>query len=297
MYKNRSPRYLSLITSSETNAFSTRLSTYLIAVLRSRLYWGILLFAIMPILLEFIDMNVVIGMLVYFSLLWFFVFRPLVKTTQPGRSLIADIIAYIFTAVIGTMFALFVENFWVSNGATPFLQTNNATIAIPSYIVFVGCTEEFSKQIIVLLAVAFVRIRHIHVKPVEFMILGISSGLGFSAVENISYVQKGLMNEVIHHTVGSGVVTALSRALYTPFLHAVFAGIASYGLGLAASRGGAAWLVALSMWLIAACFHGFYDATIGTHVIWALIAVAVAYFLFLVLLLSGIRKENSMVKQ
>ncbi|GMA64882.1 PrsW family intramembrane metalloprotease [Alicyclobacillus fastidiosus] len=292
MDENRFTEDFSQLSSSGRKPLPSKTGAYLLAILKSRLYWGILLFAIIPILLETLGINIVFGMLVYFSLFWFFVFRPLVKTSQPGRSLIADIVAYVFTAVIGTMFALFVENFWVSNGAAPFLQSNSPPIAIPSYIVFVGTTEEFSKQIIILLAIAFVRIRRIHVKPVEFMIMGISSGLGFSAIENISYVQKGIMNEVVHHTVGTGVVTALSRALYTPFLHAIFAGIASYGLGLAASRGGKTWWGALGMWLIAACFHGFYDATIDTHVGWALIAVALCYFLFLALLLSGMRSHN-----
>lgn len=271
-----------------------RIEAYLFAVLKSRLYWGILLFAIVPILLEALGVNVVFGMLIYFSLFWFFVFRPLVITTEPGRVLLADIFAYLFTAVVGTTFALYIENFWVSNGAAPLLQARSPSIAIPSFILFVGMTEEFAKQIITLLAVVAARHRGTNARPVEFMILGISSGLGFSAIENISYVQKGIMNEVVHHVAGTGVVTALSRALYTPFLHAVFAGVAAYGLGMAAQRGrgGKVWFVALGMWLIAACLHGIYDATIGTHFTWAVIDVALGYYIFLTLLLSNRRGSH-----
>lgn len=257
----------------------------LLRVLRSRFYWGILLFAVVPILLEAIGINVVTGMLVYFSLFWFFIFRSLVKTTSLRRSIVADIFAYIFTAVIGTAVAFYVESFWASMGAGPLLQSYIPSVTIPTFIVVVGLTEEFAKQIVVLVAVVFVRIRHIRVSAVEFMIMGISSGLGFSAIENVSYVQKGLMNEVVHHTVGTGLVTALSRALYTPFLHAVFTGLAAYGLGLAAEKGREAWWVALAMWLLAACLHGFYDATVGVNVVWALADVAIAYFIFLALLL------------
>ena len=259
--------------------------SHLLLVLRSRFYWGILLFAIVPILLETIGVNVVSGMLVYFSLFWFFIFRSLVKTTPLRRSIFADIFAYIFTAVIGTAVAFYVENFWVSLGAGPLLQSSIPTVAVPAFVVVVGLTEEFAKQIVVLVAVLFVRIRHLRIKPFEFMMMGISSGLGFSAVENVSYVQKGLINEVVHHTVGIGLVTALSRALYTPFLHAIFAGIAAYGLGLAAEKGRETWWVALAMWLLAACFHGFYDGTVGINVIWALVDVAIAYFIFLAFLL------------
>lgn len=292
MEEDRLTEDVSSLPNLETNQVPLNMRRYWLSIIKSRLYWGILLFAIVPILLETAGVNVVLGMLVYFSLFWFFIFRSLVKTTAPGRSLVADIFAYIFTAVIGTIFAIYVENVWVSNGAGLFLKSTIPFVTIPSFIMVVGITEEFAKQIIVLLAVVFVRIRGIRVKPVEFMIMGISSGLGFSAVENISYVQKGLMNEVVHHVTGAGVVTALSRALYTPFLHAIFAGIAAYGLGIAAKQGGRAWWGALGMWLIAACFHGFYDSTIDIHVTWALIDVAIAYFLFLTLLLSGIRHAN-----
>lgn len=289
MDETRFKNDLSRLPTAALKPFPPRIGAYLLAVLKSRLYWGILLFAIVPILLETISVNVVFGMLVYFSLFWFFMFRPLVKTSEPGRSLVADIVAYTFTALIGTLFALYVESFWVANGTAPLLRSHVPSIAIPSFIVFIGITEEFAKQIIVLLGVAFVHIRGMRVRPVEFMIMGISSGLGFSALENISYVQKGIMNEVVHHLAGAGVVTALSRALYAPFLHAIFAGVAAYGLGLAAQRGGTAWWAALGLWLLAACFHGFYDATIGTHVIWALVDVALCYFLFLAMLLSGMR--------
>jgi RsiW-degrading membrane proteinase PrsW (M82 family) len=293
MDETRFTEDLSRLPMPEPKPFPSRIGAYLLAILKSRLYWGILLFAIVPILLETFGVNVVFGMLVYFSLFWFFVFRPMVKTSEPGRSLAADIVAYVFTAVIGTLFAFYVESFWVANGAGPLLQSRSPSIAIPSFIVFVGITEEFAKQIIVLLGVAFVRVRGMRVRPVEFMIMGISSGLGFSALENISYVQKGIMNEVVHHMVGAGVVTALSRALYTPFLHTIFAGVAAYGLGLAAQRGGKAWWAALGLWLFSSCCHGFYDATIGTHVVWALVDVALCYFLFLALLLEGMRGRRT----
>jgi RsiW-degrading membrane proteinase PrsW (M82 family) len=266
-------------------------ASHLFHVFLSRSYWGILLLAIVPILLETIGVNVVSGMLVYFSLFWFFIFRSIVKTTPLRRSIMADILAYGFTAVLGTAVAFYAESFWVSIGAGPLLQSSFPSVTVPAFVVVVGLSEEFAKQIIVVAAVVFVRMRHLRVKPFEFMMMGISSGLGFSAVENVSYVQRGLINEVVHHTVGVGLVTALSRALYTPFLHAVFAGIAAYGLGLAAEKGRNAWWVALATWLLAACFHGFYDATVGIHVTWALVDVAIAYFVFLTFLLH--EKENS----
>jgi RsiW-degrading membrane proteinase PrsW (M82 family) len=262
---------------------------YLFAIARSRLYWGVLLFAIVPMLIEATRLNVVFGMLIYFSLFWFFVFRPLVAMRDSRRSITADIIAYVFTAIVGTSFAIFVESFWIANGVGRFLQTDDLSVSVPSFILFVGITEELAKQLVIVISIIFVRVHKYTVKPVEFMIMGISSGLGFSAVENISYVQKGLMDEVVHRMVGEGLVTALSRALYTPFLHGVWAGIAAFGLGMAAQRGRKYWWLAVLLLLVAASFHGSYDATVGTHSFAALLIVAVSYFLLLTLLLNGLR--------
>jgi RsiW-degrading membrane proteinase PrsW (M82 family) len=220
------------------------------------------------------------------------VFRSLVTTSTPGWSFLVDIIAYIFTCVIGTSFAVFVESFWVQIGVGPLLKSTTLNIAVPSLIAFVGFTEEIAKQIVVYLGAAFVRKRRICVRASEFMIMGVSSGLGFSAIENISYVQKGIMNEVVHSVVGEGVVIALSRALYTPFLHGMWAGIAAFGLGIVTERGARFWWSIPLFLMFSAIGHGFYDAVISTHVFWALLDVAISYFLFLVLLLNGIRLKQ-----
>lgn len=266
------------------------------AIIKSPMYWGILLFAIAPILIEATRLNMVVGMLIYFSLFWFFLFRPLVATSTPRRSWLVDILAYVFTATIGVMFAYNVEGLWVSFGAESMLASHNLALAVPTFVVVVGVTEEFAKQIFILIALLIVRVRRLATSPLEFMIMGVSSGLGFSAVENISYVHRGLMNEVVHHVVGAGLVTALSRALYTPFLHGVWAGIAAFGFGLVAQRGISYLWAALALLAFSAIGHGFYDATISSDVLWALIDVAVSYLLFLLLLVSGLRRRQAYVE-
>jgi hypothetical protein len=50
------------------------LVVYLAHIAQSRLFWGLLLYATVPILLGDFHMNVVDGMMVYFSLFWFFIF-------------------------------------------------------------------------------------------------------------------------------------------------------------------------------------------------------------------------------
>lgn len=266
---------------------------YIATIAASRLYLGLLVLAIAPILLLALHVNIVVGMMVYFSLFWFFVFQPLLANQIRLRPLIVDIGAYIFTGLIGTSLAMLVESFWYRHGARGFLNAPQLLISIPAYVLCVGITEEVAKQLVVLIVILWQRVRKKVWSPLSYMMLGVSCGLGFSAVENISYVERGLAFEVMRHAFGLGTFTALTRALYTPFLHAVWAGIAAWGLGQVAADGVARWRLGVGLLILVAVFHGIYDATISRHPGVAILDVAVSYLLFLALLLSGRRPRHA----
>lgn len=267
---------------------------YVWTIARSRLFLGLLVFAIVPIMLENFRLDVIDGMMVYFSLFWFFIFQPLMAPQIGFRSLVADITAYVFTGFIGVGIALVVETFWVKHGAGPFINSRLLLFSVPANVAFIGMTEEFSKQIIVLVFVLSHRLRKNSWKPVTYMMLGISSGLGFSAMENIAYVQRGIMAETLGRNLyGLGAITALTRALYTPFLHAIWAGIVAYAVGWAFSHSRIKWKWAIGALVLAAGFHGVYDATIAFHQGLAIGDVAVSFLLFLSLLLNGKRRINA----
>ncbi|MCL4493770.1 MAG: PrsW family intramembrane metalloprotease [Firmicutes bacterium] len=263
---------------------------YVLTILKSRLFWGLFVFATAPILLGDAHLNIVDGMMVYFSLFWFFIFQPLIASQFHIRSILLDIVAYIFTGTVGVLFALVVESFWISHGANLLLNSHILAISAIGYILFIGLTEEFAKQIIIVLIFLFNRAKKKVWSPLSYMMIGISSGLGFSAVENISYVQHGITFDVLYHSVGLGTITALTRALYTPFLHAIWAGIVAYGLGVVAQHGYRDWHLAVGAYLVAAVFHGFYDASL-THGDLSIIDVALSYLVFLTLLLNNHRRR------
>lgn len=262
---------------------------YLASIVKSRLYLGLLLFAITPILLLDIHVNIVVGMMVYFSLFWFFIFQPLLSAQIRLRPLFADISAYVFTGLVGTTFAMIVESFWYAHGGAGLLNSRFFSVAMPADVVFVGVTEEFAKQIVVLIVLFYHKARNISWSPLTYMMLGVSSGLGFSAIENISYVERGLAFEVMRHAFGLGTITALSRALYTPFLHAIWAGTVAFGFGLVAQRGYRNWRLGFGLLALAALFHGVYDAAVSLHPVLAIADVAISYLTFLGLLLNSRR--------
>lgn len=268
------------------------LISYVVTIASSRLYWGLLLFAIAPMLLLGLHINVVVGMMIYFSLFWFFVFQPLVAAHIQLRPLFTDMGAYLFTGIVGTTFAIIVEGFWFRHGGAVLMRSPVLAVTIPAYVSFVGVTEEFAKQMVVLIVLFWQRSRGRAWPPLTYMMVGVSSGLGFSAVENISYVQRGISFEVLRHAFGYGTTTALTRALYTPFLHAIWAGAAAYCLGVVARRGFRDWWIGLGGIGMAAVFHGIYDASVGIDPSLAIADVAVSYLVFLALLLNDRRLQS-----
>lgn len=87
-------------------------------------------------------------------------------------------------------------------------------------------------------------------------------------------------------------MTALSRALYTPFLHAIWAGILAYALGVVAKRGYRDWALALGALILAATLHGVYDASLKSHGGLSILDVALSYLVFLGVLLNHRRGQE-----
>ncbi|MBX5467381.1 MAG: PrsW family intramembrane metalloprotease [Firmicutes bacterium] len=249
------------------------------AALFSRQYWGLLLLAVVPMLLEAFRFNVVAGMMVYFSLFWFFLFRRMAHLRLGATALAVDLLAYLFAATVGAGLAALLESGALGLGAGPFIRSPHLPVAAASTFLCVGLVEEGAKQVWIWGVVVWDRLRHRPPRPPAYLMLGIMSGLGFSAVENIDYVQRGIFLDISQHVGGVGVVTALTRALYTPFLHAVWAGAVAWAWGRAARDG--RWGRAVGAWLGAAALHGLYDASLRFNVWLSLAVVTLSYAVFL----------------
>lgn len=271
------------LATSRLRGFFSRSCQYLRVILQSPLYLGVFFLGLTTILVLGGYLTPALGIIGLFSLLWFMLFHPLFADGQTAPATWVNVGAYLFTGAIGPLFSWNVEAFWYHHGMSAYLGSPVLAVAIPSYVLVVGVTEELAKQMIVLLLLASQKILRIVWSPRAYMLFGVSSGLGFSLVENISYAQRGLVFKALENTMGPGTLTAITRALYTPFLHAVWAGIAAYGIGVLANRG-TRWRLALALFVTVAVFHGTYDAALGHHPNISLTAVVLSYLLFLILL-------------
>jgi RsiW-degrading membrane proteinase PrsW (M82 family) len=129
----------------------------------------------------------------------------------------------------------------------------------------VGLPEELAKMV-PLVVIAVLAIRGVqwarNLQPRDYLFLGVVSGLVFGAVEAEEYFAQGL------EAAGSGQQTTLLyilRFLTDPVIHALWAGIAGYFIGLAVQqyRQGMAKLAAITLGCvglgIAAVLHGLND--------------------------------------
>jgi RsiW-degrading membrane proteinase PrsW (M82 family) len=154
------------------------------------------------------------------------------------------------------------------------------TIAVSTLVV--GGAEEGSKF---LGAWSLARHRREFDEPVDGIVYGCASALGFAAVENIKYFAFGRM---------SGAVIAI-RAMETVPAHMFFGAIWGYGMGRTlVSRKARVW-----PWLLAACLaHGTFDALLSTDglQIFATVLVLGLALAFVVMLRKSLRHGAVPVK-
>lgn len=126
-----------------------------------------------------------------------------------------------------------------------FLLAESDLVGLLAYSVLaIGLIEESVKIIPFLLVV--LRFKEFD-EPIDGIIYASFIALGFSAVENLHYLQ--FVSEV----------EARLRGFAGPVVHIVFASVWGYHIGRAHLRGGPLLLVSMAMLLITAVLHGIYD--------------------------------------
>ncbi len=229
-------------------------------------FWIIVLLAGAPMLLSFFGLSEK-WMFVYFSGLWAYVFF---KVTGVRRDLWkAGVLGYVLTGVV--VLPLLVA--WISippHLTETAVSSESALVRFLGFFLGVGIREELAKVLPVLwLATLKVGGRRVIERPVEALVVGSMCGLGFAAIENMDYVERFQFLDRVHYTFGlyGDNLTfrgSMSRVMLTPFVHAVWAGVASYFAMLAVQeRGAARRKLFFTGLILAALLHGVYDLFAG----------------------------------
>lgn len=200
----------------------------------------------------------------YFAAAWFGVLWVLVRPQAVSGGLLA--VLCVTALVVEGPLAVALETALDSD-------TDNLVLSVLT----VGVPEELVKLLPVVALALYVR--HRGLAPRDALFLGAVSGLVFGAAEAVTYV-----TEYIPVVSGGGIDGALSsvwRFVVGPLLHALWAGVSGYFVGLAAQYRRPGHILALcGVGLgVTALLHGFYNWTAGGTVAALLVLVSVLLFL------------------
>jgi RsiW-degrading membrane proteinase PrsW (M82 family) len=167
-------------------------------------------------------------------------------------------------------------------------RTLHATTVNPlTSIVTVGLPEEFAKALPVALLAYLFRRSWTRMAPVDYLFLGAFSGLIFGSSEAVSYVVGRYSDFLVAGKLPlpDYVLDVVWRLITDSVIHACWAGISCYFIGLAVRNAASRWWLVLFGLALAAVLHGLNDA-VGGHWSW-IVVVALSVVLFLAYARAG----------
>jgi RsiW-degrading membrane proteinase PrsW (M82 family) len=259
-------------------------------ILRSPVFLFLALVAIVPLAIQLLETNdqILYGLAVWSSVLWALVLYRLFSDRD--LPFLWALGAMLFTAVVA--FPMLEVYVWLPPHATQWF-TGHHSLAL-RYLGFtfgVGMREEMFKAVpLFALAVLTTRMRN----PVNGLVLGMMSGVGFAAAENVYYVFQAL-DRALSAVQRTGSLEFLVVPIYnnvvrmamTPFLHGCFSGILGYFVSLAAaerSRRVAFLAVGLT---VASMLHGAYDTFVALSPVCGILVETAAFFLLMTYVLKA----------
>ncbi len=211
----------------------------------------------------------------YFATIWGLFFSYFFRTRQISKS---KAVSTFFLTQLG-VFIIFSGlnelNFFYNFTSAPF------PLSILGYILGIGLTEEFAKMIPLLVLERRAREPQL---PQTMVFYGLMAGIAFGVFEGVQYQTS--INIRADYT--TAFVLNIARLTSLPFLHAVWAGICGYFVGMAGlypQYRKSLYVLAL---FIPATLHGLYDLFAGGFY---LISLVIA-FLSVFLLMAYLRRSN-----
>ena len=213
----------------------------------------------------------------YFATIWGLFFAYFFRTRQISKS---KAVSTFFLTQLG-VFIIFSGlnelNFFYAFTSAPF------PLSILGYILGIGLTEEFAKMIPLLVLERRAREPQL---PQTMGFYGLMAGIAFGVFEGVQYQTS--INIRADYT--TAFVLNIARLTSLPFLHAVWAGICGYFVGMAGlypQYRKSLYVLALA---IPATLHGLYDLFAGSFY---LVSLVIA-FLSVFLLMAYLRRSNAL---
>jgi RsiW-degrading membrane proteinase PrsW (M82 family) len=259
-------------------------------IIRSPVFRFLAFVAVVPLAIEILQENhaILYGLALWSMALWSLLLYRLFADRDLSFRLAFGTV--LFTCFIG----LPILEIWlfIPPDVTGWMITRNfLAFRLSGYIFGVGVREELTKAIPLLaLAVFTTKMR----KPINGLLLGMMSGIGFAGAENVYYVFRTL-DEALRAMKETGMAGYLVMPVYnnvvrmamTPFLHACFSAIFGYFIALAAADRRHRVVFLLLGLGLSSLVHGLYDTFVGESPLLGVVVQCAAFFLVMTYILKA----------
>ena len=211
---------------------------------------------------------------IYYAFIWGIVLYNLIK---PAQFSLKQAIKYVcFTAFVGIPLLLFIQRIPPLTLLYAATNSDNVISRLIGYVVGVGVLEELCKGVPIYLFM----LRSGQLKePLSSAFYGAMSGLGFAIAEGAHYSLTYAVDLVGGNIDLRGhILLTTVRFISLPLIHAIWAGIVGYFIGLAAinpSRKNAIIFIGVT---IAASLHGTYNTFSNSLIGLAILAFSILLF-------------------
>ncbi len=249
-------------------------------------FWAASLLAIIPLILVTLNdtQSQLTGFLLFFAAIWGVIFKKFI--VDENSSWLLPIVALFFTGFLGIRIMLFTYGY-LPDFYMELPSSENIPVAFIGGIFQTGICEELCKIVPVLIYIFWKRRA---AQPLTIVLIGVFSGLGFAAFENMHYANIAVQNSAyltynhgaagLQEGVTGAMVNVLLRSMSLVFVHAVFSGIFSYFIALGHITQNRRVALALVGLLVAASVHGLYNSFWLVQITLPAIVTAAAFMLF-----------------
>ncbi len=273
-------------------------------LLKDFVFWAVTLLGIVPLLIVTIQNPS--AQLTLFALFFAFVWGVILKkfVLNDRGSWRLGIGSFFFTGIIGIWLLLLIYRLLLPDFYLAMPDSRSTLISLLGFIFQVGIWEETIKALPLLL---IIKVMKLDLKPIHFVTVGVFSGLGFAAFENLHYGENAVFStysltrdygvEGLVTGVQNAMVVTMLRAVSLVFCHAVWSGIVAYFIAIATIRKEKVTALIISGLLVAAILHGLYDWLAGVQPTIAALLAGFSFALFYGYLLKLKTMKNSLEKR
>jgi RsiW-degrading membrane proteinase PrsW (M82 family) len=257
------------------------------SLMTNSVFWFVALLGVIPLFIITVEgaNTQLTAFALFFAAIWGILFHNyVIKGTANWMYLVGSLF---FTGVVGMNLLLWLYANILPIAYQEMCQSKNLLVALLGFVFHVGLCEELCKLLPCLIYLVWKRRA---VDPMVVVEIGIFSGLGFAAFENVSYGDQSVLSSYsltdsygaqgLVFGVKNAMITTMLRSLSLVFCHAVWAGTFSYFVAIAASsrkRIGALCIVGL---LVSSVLHGVYDWFCGIQATGAALMAGFSFVLF-----------------